>query len=106
MFVLIRLIVGGFKWLFGGRQRKARLLESGVNAPAEVVSIQDTGSSVNGNPRVQITARVSPADGSTPFEVSGKQLVSRVAIPRAGDAVTVRYDPDDHTNCAIGAAAS
>ncbi|HEX4108489.1 MAG TPA: DUF3592 domain-containing protein [Solirubrobacteraceae bacterium] len=101
MLGIIRLIVGGLRWLFGGRQRKANLQQSGVNASAQVLSVQDTGSSVNGNPRVVITARVTPDDGGEPFDVSNKQLVSRVAIPRAGDTVTVRYVPDDHSNCAI-----
>jgi hypothetical protein len=103
MFFLVRMIVNGFRWLFGGRQRKARLEQAGVNAPAEIVSIRDTGASVNDNPRVALTVRVNPRDGSTPFELSAKRLVSRVAIPRVGDSVTVRYDPEDHTNCAIGA---
>jgi hypothetical protein len=88
--------------LFGGKKRKKRLEEAGVNGMAEVVSVRDTGMTVNDNPRVALTLRVNPADGSAPFELSKKQTVSRVAIPRAGDSFGVRYDPDDHENFEIG----
>ena len=90
--------------LFGGRKRKQRLEQAGVNAPAEVVSVRDTGVTVNQNPRVALTFQVSPTDGSAPFEVSTKRTVSRVAIPRAGDAFVVRYDPEDPENFVIGPA--
>jgi hypothetical protein len=92
--------------LFGGRKRKQRLQEAGVNAPAEIVSLRDTGVTVNNNPRVALTLRVNPADGSSPFEVSKKQLISRVSLPRVGDALTVRYDPEDHDNFEVGAASA
>jgi hypothetical protein len=90
--------------LFGGRKRKQRLEEAGVNAPAQVVGVRDTGVTVNNNPRVAITLQVSPTDGSPAFEVSTKKTVSRVAIPRAGDAYAVRYDPEDPENFIIGPA--
>jgi hypothetical protein len=90
--------------LFGGRKRKQRLEEAGVNAPAQVVAVEDTGTTINNNPRVKLTLRVNPTDGSPPFEVSKKQLVPRVAIPRAGDALAVRYDPEDQSNFVVGAA--
>src|ERR1700731_3940525 len=90
---------------FGGGKRKRRLEEAGVDAPAQVLAVQDTGVTVNNNPRVKLTMSVTPPDGSSPFEVSTKHLVSRVAIPRAGDAFMVRYDPEDHDNFAIVGAA-
>jgi hypothetical protein len=90
--------------LFGGRKRKQRLEQAGVNAPAEVVSVRDTGVTVNQNPRVALTFQVSPTDGSAPFEVSTKRTVSRVSIPRAGDSFMVRYDPEDPENFVIGPA--
>jgi len=91
--------------LFGGRKRKQRLEEAGVNAPAAVVSVADTGTTINNNPRVALTLQVNPTDGSAPFEVRKKLTVPRVAIPRAGDALAVRYDPEDHDNFEVGAAA-
>ena len=90
--------------LFGGRKRKQRLEEAGVTATGEVVSVRDTGVTVNNNPRVALTLQVNPSDGSPPFEVSKKATVSRVSIPRPGDAFMVRYDPDDPENFVIGPA--
>lgn len=84
--------------LFGGRKRKQRLEEAGVNAPAQVVSVNDTGMTINNNPRIALRLEVVPTDGSPPFQVNKKVTVSRVAIPRPGDALAVRYDPSDHDN--------
>lgn len=90
---------------FGGGKRKRRLEEAGVEAPAQVLGVQDTGVTVNNNPRVKITLSVTPPDGTAAFQVVTKQTVSRVAIPRAGDGFMVRYDPEDHDNFAIVGAA-
>jgi hypothetical protein len=90
--------------LFGGKKRKQRLDEAGVNAPAQVVDVRDTGVTINNNPRVALTMQVSPTDGSPPFQVSTKVTVSRVAIPRGGDTFMVRYDPEDPENFVIGPA--
>ena len=66
--------------LFSGRKRKQRLEEAGVNATGQVVSVKDTGMTINDNPRVVLTLQVTPADGSPAFQVTKKQTVSRVAI--------------------------
>ena len=92
--------------LFGGRKRKQRLEEAGVNAPAQIVAVNDTGMTINNNPRIALTLQVSPTDGSAPFQLSKKVTVSRVSIPRPGDALAVRYDPSDHDNFEIGAASA
>jgi hypothetical protein len=91
--------------LFSGRKRKQRLEEAGVNATGQVVSVKDTGMTINDNPRIVLTLEVTPADGSGAFQVTKKQTVSRVAIPRAGDAFVVRYDPGDHDNWDIAGGA-
>jgi hypothetical protein len=84
--------------MFGGRKRKQRLEEAGVNAAAQVVAVNDTGMTINNNPRIAVTLQVSPTDGSAPFQLSKKVTVSRVSIPRPGDVLGVRYDPSDHDN--------
>ena len=89
---------------FGGRKRERRLEEAGINASAQILSVQDTGMTVNNNPRIKLVLSVTPSDGSAAFEVTKKQLVSRVAVPRAGDALIVRYDPEDHDNFELAAA--
>jgi hypothetical protein len=49
---------------------------------------------MNMDPMVALTVKVKPAYGSS-FQVKANVLVSRVAIPRPGDVISVRYDPDD-----------
>jgi len=107
-----------FPWLFGGmffaggllpllgglalrRTGAAKLVQatelmrSGTRAVGTIVEVSDTGVSVNDNPRVTIRMRVEPLDGSAAVERSKTILVSRVAIPRAGDRYPVWFDPAD-----------
>jgi len=42
---------------------------------------------------VRLTLRVQPADAAAPYRATVTTLVSRLAIPRAGDRVAVVYDP-------------
>src|ERR1700733_1658733 len=84
--------------MFGGKKKKQRLEDAGVNARAVLVSMQDTGMTINDNPRVKLTFEVTPPDGSAVFQVEMKQTVSRVQIPRPGDVFAVRYDPEDLGN--------
>jgi hypothetical protein len=75
----------------------AELLLSGVRASAEIVAVEDTGTTINDDPRVLVRLRVETPDGS-PLELERKVLVSRLTIPRAGERVEVAYDPEDPTN--------
>ena len=83
--------------LFGkSKQEKAvNLVETGSRAVGIVLSVQDTGVTMNDNPRVKMTFRLEPLDGSPPFEAEKTKTVSRVEIPRAGDRYPVWYDPAD-----------
>lgn len=71
-----------------GRQKK----DPGpmIEAVAIVTNIQDTGTTINNNPRVKLTLNVQP-DGLAPFDVSKKVTVSRVNLPRVGDPLRVKY---------------
>jgi hypothetical protein len=73
---------------------QSELVHAGSRAPGVVIEVKDTGTTVNNQPRVRLRLRVQP-EGEPPFEVERKLLVSRLAIPRAGDRVEVAYDPDD-----------
>jgi len=75
---------------------QSELIHAGRRAPAAIVDVRDTGTTINDNPRVVVRLRVEP-DGEAPFEVERKVTVSRVAIPRAGERVEVAYDPADHS---------
>jgi hypothetical protein len=78
--------------LFGGKKKK--ILADGIQARAVVINVQDTGMTINDNPRVKLTLQVQP-EGEVPFEATKKTTVSRVSIPRIGDEFIVRYDPSD-----------
>ena len=74
---------------------QSQLLRAGVAAPATIVDVADTGMTINDNPRVELTLRVVPGDGTEPFDLRRKMVVSRVKLPHVGERLTVFYDPDD-----------
>jgi hypothetical protein len=82
------------------REQAMNLVEHGSRAVGVVLNVQDTGMSVNDNPRIRMTFRVEPLDGSPPFEAEKTKVVSRVQIPRSGDRYPVWYDPTDATTWA------
>jgi hypothetical protein len=85
--------------LFGGKKREQRLKEAGVNAEAVLVSFQEIGQQ-NFTPLVNLTLRITPADGSGPFEIAtrGQVQFSVIGKLQPGDTISVRYDPEDHGN--------
>ncbi len=70
------------------------LAQSGIPGTAEVVSIEDTGKLVNFNPIVKLKLKVQTTMG-TSFETTGESMVSKIAIPRKGDTVNIKYNPAD-----------
>lgn len=68
------------------------LLHNGRDAEAKIISMKDTGLTVNNSPYVSFRLRVTPTD-SAPFEAGLRAFVSRIAIPDVGDTVHVKYDP-------------
>ena len=85
--------------LFGkSKQDKAAdLMQTGARAVGTVLSVNDTGMTINDNPRVKMVFRLEPLDGSAAFEAEKTKTVSRVEIPRAGDRYPVWYDQADPT---------
>ena len=83
--------------MFGrGKKAKAQeLFQTGAKGVGTVQHVQDTGMTINDNPRVKMVFRIEPLDGSAPFEAEKKTTVSRVEIPRAGDRYPVWYDRED-----------
>lgn len=107
-----------FGWLFGGifflcglfpffggvLLRKAgaakqamamELMRSGVKGIGTIVAVEDTGVTINDNPCILIRMRIDPMDGSPAVERSKKVIVSRVAIPRAGERFPAWFDRAD-----------
>ena len=85
--------------LFGGRKREKRLQEAGVDVQAVLVSFQEVGQQ-NFTPLVDLTLRITPTDGSGPFELTtrGQVQFSVIGKLQPGDTIGVRYDPEDHQN--------
>jgi hypothetical protein len=85
--------------LFGGKKREQRLKDAGVNAQAVLVSFREIGQQ-NFTPLVDLTLRITPGDGSGPFDVSTRAQVQFSVIGKLqpGDTIAVRYDPEDHGN--------
>jgi hypothetical protein len=79
------------------KKQAAELMESGLKGAGTVISVQDTGMTVNDNPRVKMVFRVEPLDGSPPFDAQKTRTVSRVEIPRQGDRYPIWYDAEDPT---------
>jgi hypothetical protein len=71
------------------------LAQSGIDGSAEVISIEDTGKLINFNPVVKLTLKVTPAMGMPAFQTVGETMVSKIAIPRKGDTIKVKYNVAD-----------
>ena len=77
-----------------------RILATGVPARATVRHIQDTGTLINFNPVVDLMLDVYP-EGQQPFQMQLRTAVSKIAIPRVGDVITVKYNPHNAYEMAI-----
>jgi hypothetical protein len=95
---------------FFGLMRESRerqsLLRDGESSVAEILSISDTGVTVNDNPRVALRLFVQP-QSRTGFEVSTKLLVPRLSLAafQPGSKIRVRFDPNDLQRVAVDTAA-
>jgi len=76
------------------------LLQTGMDGTAEVHSIEDTGILVNYIPVVRLKLKVEPAFGGG-FETTGQSMVSKIAIPRVGDKIKIKYNPADPTQLVV-----
>ena len=70
--------------------------QNGLAASAEVLSVADTGATINMNPVVELKLQVMTAMG-TSFETVARTMVSRIAVPRKGDRINIKYNPADPT---------
>ena len=92
-FILIfGLAFGPFvKQAIKNSKKKKHLMMVGQKADAKILSIRDTGLTVNNAPYIEVVV-----------ELKGQQatfttLVSRVGIPQPGNTIQVLYDPADPT---------
>ena len=80
------------KGAVGDMQQAQLLAQTGTDATAEVLSITDTGMLINYNPVVVLQLKVTPAVG-VGFATAGQSMVSKIAIPRVGDTIKIKYNP-------------
>ena len=83
-----------------GAEQAQWLLQNGLDAEAEVVSVADTGQTVNMNPVVMLVLKVTASDGKQ-FDTTGQCMASRIAVPRAGDKIKIKYHPDNPTQFTV-----
>ncbi len=75
--------------------RAKKLMEQGVDTPAEITSMTPTGNTdTPGGSENVITAQVTPAGGDA-YEVTFNQYIYPSAPFAAGDRVTLKVAPDD-----------
>lgn len=96
--VLLAAGSGVFLWgMFSGFLTQPgnyrRIKANGVEAQATILALSDTGVTVNKNPVAKLRLRVEPM-GMAAYEVEVKAMVSRLAVPRPGDGVRVKFDPN------------
>ena len=90
--------------MFRSKKAKAEdLMANGSKAVGTLTGVADTGMTINDNPRVKLTFRIDPLDGSPPFEAQKTATVSRVQIPQPGARYPVWYDPSDTNKVAYAA---
>jgi hypothetical protein len=94
--------------VFGNKKREKvrNLFATGSKGVGTVISVQDTGVTMNDNPRVKMTFRIEPLEGGAPFEAHKTSTVSRLEIPRAGDRYPCWYDASDPTTWAYATIAA
>jgi hypothetical protein len=97
-FFIYKAFGSAFKSIVGNRN----VLQMGVPAPATILSVQDTGVTMNDNPQARIHLRVMPMGGDA-FEAEVTQIIGRfqVAMLVPNASVMVKYDPNDKTKVAI-----
>ncbi len=100
ILVLLMILIGAPPVWFSASNGKPtgaqkRVLQSGQNAPAQVLQVVDTGLSL-GNADlsfvVRLTLWVEPTGGEA-FQTQIETSVSRASVPRKGDLVRVKFDP-------------
>jgi hypothetical protein len=76
--------------------RVKRIRENGVQAPAVIVDLVDTGNRSNSNPEVELILEVRPEHGK-PFPATATKVLTPVALQKHGPGteVIVMYDPEE-----------
>jgi hypothetical protein len=97
LLVLLSGLALGCSMFDTGMSEAKDLQRVGVSAQAEILSLGETGLTVNDNPVITLDVEVRPAD-RPPYRATIKRLlVSRLEVPQfqPGRVIPVRFDPRD-----------
>lgn len=90
--------------LSGSLKKRAQLMKTGEKAVAVVLSVQDTGITMNDiYPCVRMELEIKPISRS-PYKATVEAMVSRISIPRVGDQIPVLFNPNNLQEIAINGA--
>jgi len=94
---------GGMK---NERDKIMRINEAGVETPATVVSMKETGTQLGGGHQIEFELTVHPAGGED-YSVSMEQSMHDATLQGIveGGNVTVKVDPDDPQSLMVWGAA-
>lgn len=94
----IPAFVGGLLWyfIFGPMHHHSELVETGTRAPGRMLSVEETGTTINDSPELHLKIEFRRADGvldtsETDFVPSLRSL----SMFQEGVGVTAAYDPKD-----------
>jgi len=76
--------------IFKGDQKRKKLMAIGAKTMAKIISVQDTGITVNNAPYAKYTVEVKSG-----VQAQFSMMVNRLSIPRPGDSIEVYYDPSN-----------
>ncbi|MBN1182971.1 MAG: hypothetical protein JXB49_11830 [Bacteroidales bacterium] len=78
-----------------GQKDYDRINEVGIVGAGIINKVEDTNVTVNDNPRVRMYVTIYSLN-KEPFDAQVTTVVSRVAIPRSGDWLALKFDPEDN----------
>jgi len=102
--VLLGVAIGAFWIALAPQVRRDRLANTGHSTRATVLSIEETGWTVQENYGLaRLRLLVEPPDGGEPYEATVKTLINRFEIPayQPGARLAVVVDPDDRSKVAV-----
>jgi hypothetical protein len=99
----VALTVFCFWFFFHDEVRNNRLRAGGVRAEAVILSVEETGVTIQGNyPQARLRLLVQPETGES-YEATTKCLMNRFEIPayQPGNRITVVVDPKHPTRVSV-----
>jgi hypothetical protein len=98
----IGIIAITFASVLKGPRLRKRLLQTGVEGHAQLMSVEQTGTRVNDQPMLRLRMLVH-LPGQAPYAVVHQEIVAQIRLAQVqpGMALTVRVDPGDRRQMAI-----